>query len=384
MAIGHRRASGQMRIAVTLRDRLPHVAALFLNGALSLRIVSTITWRTQLVEDPEGLAMIDAAIAERATNWGRLSDHKLDQAIDAWIDQYDPDALRCTEAAARTRDFTIGDIDDPAGVVSVWGRLRAHPRRSAPPPGHRHGPRCLRRRSPHHERAPRRRRGAHWPTAPTTSSAPADPIPARPLANQQFHQRHHPGLGRTGRRRRGDCARDPRCDASARDPRRDADQAIGRADPGRRRSSDTSAEGSDPRRRQSPAHHAARRRTRIALPAVSRSWPSSSGCETCSAASSAAMSPPTAATSTTPSPIPTARRTPRTSNVCVALHHLGKTFDGWHDVQLPRRHRHLDLAQRPHLYHQTRKPTVLPDVEYHHRRYPPTTDPDTARPPIGD
>jgi hypothetical protein len=69
--------------------------------------------------------MIDAAIAERATNWGRLSDHKLDQAIDVWIDKYDPDALRCTEAAARTRDFTIGDIDDPAGVVSVWGRLRA-------------------------------------------------------------------------------------------------------------------------------------------------------------------------------------------------------------------------------------------------------------------
>ena len=33
--VGHRRASGQMRIAVALRDRLPTVAALHLKGALS-------------------------------------------------------------------------------------------------------------------------------------------------------------------------------------------------------------------------------------------------------------------------------------------------------------------------------------------------------------
>ncbi|WP_123024764.1 DUF222 domain-containing protein, partial [Mycolicibacterium stellerae] len=38
MAIGSRRASGQMRIAQALRDRLPQVAALAGKGALSSRL----------------------------------------------------------------------------------------------------------------------------------------------------------------------------------------------------------------------------------------------------------------------------------------------------------------------------------------------------------
>ena len=125
MTVGHRRASGQMRIAVALRDRLPRVAALALTGAVSARLVSTITWRTQLVDDDRALAMIDTAITERATSWGPLSEQKLDKAIDFWIEQYDPEAVLRTESSARTLDFTVGDTDDPAGVTSVWGRLSA-------------------------------------------------------------------------------------------------------------------------------------------------------------------------------------------------------------------------------------------------------------------
>jgi hypothetical protein len=125
MTIGHRRASAQMRIAVALRDRLPRVAGLYRQGLLSSRVVSVITWRTQLVDDAEALALIDAAIADRAIGWGPLSEHKLDAAIDAWISRYDRAALRHTQAAARSRDFCVGDIDDPAGVTSVWGRLLA-------------------------------------------------------------------------------------------------------------------------------------------------------------------------------------------------------------------------------------------------------------------
>jgi Domain of unknown function (DUF222) len=125
MTIGHRRASGQMRIAVALRDRLPQVAALYVQGLISSRVVSTITWRTHLVEDAEALASIDDAIAERAQKWGTLSENKLDDAIDALVQRYDPAAVRHVEYLARTCDFTIGDIDDEAGVASVWGRLSA-------------------------------------------------------------------------------------------------------------------------------------------------------------------------------------------------------------------------------------------------------------------
>jgi hypothetical protein len=123
MTVGHRRASREMRIAVALRDRLPRVAALYMQGTLSSRVVSTITWRTQLVEDAEALALIDAALAEGATKWGPLSEQRLDEAIDGWILRFDPAAVRRSESSTRSRDFSIGDLDDPAETTSVWGRL---------------------------------------------------------------------------------------------------------------------------------------------------------------------------------------------------------------------------------------------------------------------
>jgi hypothetical protein len=125
MTVGLRRASGQMRIAVALRDRLPRVAALYVQGAVSSRVVSAITWRTQLVDDAEALALIDAAVADAATQWGPLSEQRLDQAIDAWVYRFDPLAVRRSESSTHTRDFSIGDLDDPAETTSVWGRLLA-------------------------------------------------------------------------------------------------------------------------------------------------------------------------------------------------------------------------------------------------------------------
>ena len=125
MAIGPRRASGQMRIAEALRERLPQIAALYCKGALSTRLVSTITWGTRLVQGDEAWANIDAALADRAVNWERLSEDKLRVAVEAQVTRYDPDAQRRTEVTTRGRDFTIGACDDDTETVSVWGRLMA-------------------------------------------------------------------------------------------------------------------------------------------------------------------------------------------------------------------------------------------------------------------
>ena len=125
MAIGSRRASGQMRIAEALREHLPQVAALFGKGALSIRLVSTITWATRLVQGEQAWADIDAAIAERAVNWERLSEDKLRVAVEAQVARYDPDAQRRTETAVRGRDFIIGACDDDTDTVSVFGQLLA-------------------------------------------------------------------------------------------------------------------------------------------------------------------------------------------------------------------------------------------------------------------
>jgi hypothetical protein len=125
MNISHRKASGQMRIAETLRDQLPAVAALFTRGALSARVVSSICWRTRLITDEQVWARIDAELASRARTWGPLSDEQLVRAVDALVLRCDPDAVIAARETARGRDFRIGDYEDEAGNTSVWGRLQA-------------------------------------------------------------------------------------------------------------------------------------------------------------------------------------------------------------------------------------------------------------------
>ncbi|OLP02292.1 hypothetical protein BVU76_11020 [Mycolicibacterium porcinum] len=123
--LSRRAASAQMRIAQALRDRLPKVAAVFARGDISEKIISTITWHTQLVTDEDALGLIDTALAGAATTYGALSSTKAEQAIDVWVEKFDPAAVRKTRTAARDRDIHFGDPDDPNGTVTIWGRLLA-------------------------------------------------------------------------------------------------------------------------------------------------------------------------------------------------------------------------------------------------------------------
>ncbi|MGE2716085.1 DUF222 domain-containing protein [Mycolicibacterium litorale] len=123
LSVGQRRASGQMRMAVALRDRLPKVGALYLQGRLSARLVSEITWRTRLVEDAQVLALLDCALAEKALRWGPLSQARLTRTVDALITRYDPDAVIRAEEAVKKRDFRVGSCDDPDELVSVYGHV---------------------------------------------------------------------------------------------------------------------------------------------------------------------------------------------------------------------------------------------------------------------
>ena len=116
-------ASTQMRIAQALRDRLPKVAAVFARGAIPAKTIATITWRTQNITDPDALTLIDTALAGAATTYSALSATKAEQAIDCWIHKFDPAAVRKTRTAARERDIHFGAADDPAGTVTLWGRL---------------------------------------------------------------------------------------------------------------------------------------------------------------------------------------------------------------------------------------------------------------------
>ncbi|KUI37328.1 HNH endonuclease signature motif containing protein [Mycobacterium sp. GA-2829] len=123
LTISQKRASGQMRIAIALRDRLPRVGALYLQGRLAGRLISEITWRTRLVDDQQTLALLDAALAERAVRWGPLSEQRLIHALDALVTRFDPDAVARAKEAVAKRDVRIGSPNDPDDLVSVYGLL---------------------------------------------------------------------------------------------------------------------------------------------------------------------------------------------------------------------------------------------------------------------
>ncbi|KUM10408.1 hypothetical protein AVZ31_01710 [Mycolicibacterium neoaurum] len=120
-----RAASAQMRIAMALRDRLPRTAEVFAQGVVSAKVIAAITWRTQLVCDEEALGLIDAGIAGTAHQYGALSENALIRAVDYWVHKFDPIAVIRSKVAAKDRYIDFGDRDDPDGVVSFWGRMRA-------------------------------------------------------------------------------------------------------------------------------------------------------------------------------------------------------------------------------------------------------------------
>jgi Domain of unknown function (DUF222) len=102
--ISHSMASGQMYLAVALRNRLPKVAALFAEGTISTRLASAIVWHTALIEDSDTMRLVDAALADDAKQFGPLSVAKTANAIDVIVDRHDPAAVRRTRAGARGRD----------------------------------------------------------------------------------------------------------------------------------------------------------------------------------------------------------------------------------------------------------------------------------------
>lgn len=125
LGISTRRASSQMYLAQSLRDRLPKVNALFMAGRIGARLVSTISWRTHCVIGAAEMAACDTEIAGAAQSWGPLSDRRIEMLIDAVVEAHDPQARMWFQQAARGMDVQFGKPDDDRGTRSVWGRLFA-------------------------------------------------------------------------------------------------------------------------------------------------------------------------------------------------------------------------------------------------------------------
>jgi len=123
LTIGTYWAGIQMSNALRLRDDLPRIGKLLADGVISAAMASTICWRTQLVDDPDTLTELDAALSQAVGAWGALSQKELKTTIDAVITTIDPAAVIKTRDAARSRDIHLGKPDDVTGTRSIYGAL---------------------------------------------------------------------------------------------------------------------------------------------------------------------------------------------------------------------------------------------------------------------
>ena len=119
-------ASHQLMVAMALRERLARVAEVFAAGQISYRLVSAIGYRTALITDPDALAKVDTELAAAVAGWGSLSVAKTEQAIDYWVDRYDPNALRRSELGARGRHVEVVADRKGSGLSCIDATLFSH------------------------------------------------------------------------------------------------------------------------------------------------------------------------------------------------------------------------------------------------------------------
>jgi hypothetical protein len=93
-------ASGLLMDALTLRERLPQVAALFAEGLISYRLVHLICTRITLLLDPAALRALDAELAQLLRGRGAMSVCEAETTIDTLVLTHDPHAVRRTQATA--------------------------------------------------------------------------------------------------------------------------------------------------------------------------------------------------------------------------------------------------------------------------------------------
>jgi hypothetical protein len=123
--VSPRWAMTDLQVGAAMRERFPKLAALFLRGEISAKVMSTVVDRTMLVTDPDALALIDAACVTAAVKcgWSGLSYYKLKNAVDVWVDRYDPAAVRRVRDNVRERGVHVSSTDEKSGTTVIVARL---------------------------------------------------------------------------------------------------------------------------------------------------------------------------------------------------------------------------------------------------------------------
>ncbi len=75
-------AGSYVRLAKAMHERLPLLGMVLAAGDIDYRSFQTIVYRTDLITDPDTLAVVDGQLASRASRWTALSQGKLGREVD--------------------------------------------------------------------------------------------------------------------------------------------------------------------------------------------------------------------------------------------------------------------------------------------------------------
>jgi hypothetical protein len=117
-------AASRLHYARAMYERLPKVGEVFAAGDIDFRMFQTVVFRTDLIEDPEVLAGVDAQLAANVARWPSMSRGRLAGQVDKIVAKADRDAVRRRKERQVDREIWIGDrVQD--GLSEIHGSLLA-------------------------------------------------------------------------------------------------------------------------------------------------------------------------------------------------------------------------------------------------------------------
>ncbi len=114
-------ATSYLEYSRAMRLRLPRVGAVLVAGDIDYRTFQTIVYRTDLITDPDVLAAVDASLAAKVARWRGVTQGRIGGYVDQVVARADRDAVRRRRERRGDRELSIwGDAD---GLTEIFGRL---------------------------------------------------------------------------------------------------------------------------------------------------------------------------------------------------------------------------------------------------------------------
>ncbi|GLE53510.1 HNH endonuclease signature motif containing protein [Mycobacterium montefiorense] len=114
-------ASSYLSYSRAMRNRLPRIGAALIAGDIGYSTFQTIVYRTDLITDPEVMAAVDAELAIKVRRWPSMTRGRLGAAVDRVVARADRDAVRRARERQADREFSL--CDGGNGLTEVFGRL---------------------------------------------------------------------------------------------------------------------------------------------------------------------------------------------------------------------------------------------------------------------